>query len=659
MTSQRQKFYLGCTALALAFTAAPALAADGAPQFAKAFTDHAVLQRDEPVHVWGTAAPQDKLIVAVAGQSVAVTADAGGRWSATVPALKAGGPYSLSVTDAGGTSSTLSDILVGDVYLCGGQSNMQFPARLATGAWGDIGSSANANMRFFNVQNDSEAAVQDDIKLPAKWQVVGPDTVGEASAVCYYMAKALQKDQNVPVGFIGSYWGGTTVQGWISEESLRTVPAYTAGVDAIAMYAKSPDKALAQQSKLQETWWDQHDPKAKAQRAWIAPGFDDSAWPTLSPSGSWKDSGIDAFKDFDGVAWFRTSVMLTADQAKTANEIQLGPIDTYDATWINGVWVGSGAMSWLWRDYTVPAGVFKEGKNVIVERVLSGGTGGGLTGTPQNRFIKTSNGQAIPIAGPWSYQIGTAAKGWAQPATPWAIPTSLSTLYNGMIAPVSGYTIKLAAWYQGEANAYDGKEYQTLLPLLMKDWRKNFGKPDLPFLVAQLSSYGPVSTAAGKSDWAELREAQRLSVDHDAHAGLIVTIDVGDRSDIHPTQKNIVGQRFARAARSIAYGESVSPGGPEATGVTRLGADLVVSFKDAQGGLLTYSSHQAIGFEVCTAPDACDFAEAVVRGEQIVLPGANRPEVVSVRYAWSNAPYVNLYSADDLPAVPFEMAVAP
>ena len=658
MRSHQQKFYLGFTAIAFAFSAVPALA-DGGPQFARVFTDHAVLQRGEPVHVWGTATPGHGLSVTVADQSVAVTADAGGKWSASVPALAAGGPFSLTVSDADGTSSALSDVMVGDVYLCGGQSNMQFPAKLSTGAWSEIGASANPNIRFINIENDSEAAVQADLKLPAKWQVAGPDTTGEASAVCYYMAKAMQKDQNVAIGFIDSFWGGTTIQGWISEESLRTVSAYTAGVDAIAMYAKSPDKGLAQQSKIQEAWWEAHDPKSKVQRAWIAPGFDDSAWPTLTPSGSWKDAGIDAFNAFDGVAWFRTSVVLTADQAKTANEIQLGPVDTYDATWINGVWVGSGGMSWLWRDYQVPAGVFKEGKNVIVERVLSGGNGGGLTGTPQNRFVKTSDGQAIPIGGPWSYQIGTAAKGWEQPATPWAIPTSLSTLYNGMIAPVSGYTIKLATWYQGEANADKGKEYQTLLPLLMADWRKTFGKPELPFLVAQLSSYGAVSTVAGKSDWAELREAQRLSVDHDAHAGLIVTIDVGDRTDIHPTQKNVVGQRFARAARSIAYGEPVSPGGPEATGVTRSGSDLLVSFKDTQGGLLTYSSHQAIGFEVCTALDVCDFTDAVVRGEQIVLTGANRPDVISVRYAWSNAPYVNLYSADDLPAVPFEMAVAP
>ena len=658
--SQLKNFYLGFAALAC--TACPAIAlaetppAAGTPHFAGVFSDHAVLQRDEPAHIWGTAVPMSSLVVTIANQSLAVVADGAGRWSVSLPAMPAGGPYSLSITDAAGAKSVLSDIMLGDVYMCGGQSNMQFPARLSTGAWSEIGASANANIRFITVQSDSEAAPQGDLKLPAQWQVAGPETTGDASAVCYYMARSLQADHKVAVGFIGSYWGGTTIQGWISEASLRTVPAYTSGVDAIAQYAVAPDKALAQQSKIQEAWWDQHDPQAKVQRAWIAPGFDDSAWPSATPSGSWKDAGIEAFKSFDGVAWFRTRVTLTADQAKTANEIALGPVDTYDATWINGVWVGSSGMSWLWRDYQVPQGVFKAGSNVIVMRVLGGG---GLTGSPQNRFVKTADGQAIPVNGTWTYRAGMKATGLAVPATPWAIPTSLSTLYNGMIAPIDGYTVKLAAWYQGEANAYDAKEYRTLLPLLMKDWRQSFGKPDLPFLVAQLSSYGPVATQAGFSDWAELREAQRASVDADPHAGLIVTMDVGDRTDIHPSQKNVVGQRFARAARSLAYGEGVSPGGPEATAVTRLGADLVVSFKDTQGALLTYSSKHAIGFETCTAPNVCDFADAVVKGDQIVLPGANSQDVVSVRYAWSNAPYVNLYSADDLPAVPFALTVSP
>jgi sialate O-acetylesterase len=241
---------------------------------------------------------------------------------------------------------------------------------------------------------------------------------------------------------------------------------------------------------------------------------------------------------------------------------------------------------------------------------------------------------------------------------PWAVPTSLATLYNGMIAPIRDYGFTMVAWYQGESNADAGKEYETLLPLLMADWRRKFAEPELPFLIAQLSSYGAVATRPGHSGWAELRQAQALSVLGDKHAGLAVTLDVGDRTDIHPSQKTVVGERLARAARAVVYGEPITPGGPEAVSVVRSGADLIVSFRNTGGGLRTYSADSAIGFEAC-ASESCSYATAIARGDTIVLQGAGKPEITRIRYAWADAPYVNLYSAEDLPAVPFEMEVGP
>lgn len=640
--------------LALAALLLPA-AADAAPRFAHIFGDHAVLQRNVPVKVWGWADPSHSLTVSLAGQSVTATADASGKWTATFAPAPAGGPYELSVAD-GVDKATLSDIMIGDVLLCGGQSNMQFPEHVSTGAWNDIGGSANANLRYILIQTDSQPAPLGDLAKPAAWKVVGPETIGEASAVCYNMAKVLQKEQNVAIGMIDSYWGGTTIQGWISAPTLRTLPKYVSGLDAVALLAHDPAKARADQAQRDEAWWDAHDAANKANRAFVAPGFNDSTWSSLTADRGWKDMDIAALKDFDGVVWLRANVTLTADQAETANELQLGPIDSYDTTWINGAWIGSSGMSWLWRDYSVPAGVFKAGENSIVIRVLGGG---GLSGRPQNRFIKTSDGQAIAITATWKYKTGMRAKGLSLPPAPWAVPTSLSTLYNGMIAPLAGYRVKLAAWYQGEANTGEAAEYRMLLSMLMSDWRKSFDDPNLPFLVDQLSAYGAVATTPGKSDWAELREAQRLSVDTDPHAALAVTFDVGDRTDIHPAQKVVVGGRMARAARAIAYGEAVTPGGPEATAVTRSGNDLIVSFKDANGGLRTYSSNTAIGFEACTAPNTCVYVTAVPKGDTIVLENANKPDVVRVRYAWADSPYANLYSADDLPAVPFELDVKP
>jgi sialate O-acetylesterase len=645
--------FAGATALWLLLPFAANAQTAPAPHFAKIFGDHAVLQRDQPVAVWGTATPNAAVTVNINGRTASATGGADGKWRVSLPALPAGGPYALSVSD-GQTTTTLNDILIGDVYLCGGQSNMEFPARLSTGAWGEIDASANPNLRFVTIGRDSAAAPRDDLKTTPEWQVAGPKTTGEASAVCYYMSKALQQEHKVPVGFIASDWGGTTIESWISPDALRTVPAFTAGVNDVAQYAADPQKAQLDHANRQEAWWDAHDKSARAQRAWISPAFNDSAWPRLKATGGWKDSGHADLASFEGVVWLRTRVTLTAEQAAKANELTLGPVDTFDTTWINGQWAGSGSIDWVWRDYQVPTGVFKAGENVIVLRVLGRG---GLTGKPDMRFIKTSDGQAIPLSADWAYKTGMAATGLSIPSAPWEVPTSVTTLYNGMIAPLAPYTVKAAAWYQGESNTGRAAEYRTLLPLLMTDWRKRFSAPDLPMLIVQLSSFGAPLTAPAASEWAELREAQRLSVDADPHSALIASYDFGDRSDIHPTQKNIIGLRAARAVDNLAFGQAITPTGPEATSVTRAGADLSITFRYADSGLKTYSSDTAIGFEACDAKDICRYVTAVAEGNRVVLKGANTPEIVKVRYAWSDAPFTNLYSGDDLPALPFQLNI--
>jgi hypothetical protein len=624
--------------------ATPVLAQPAAPAFAGIFSDHAVLQRGEAVTVWGTSAPGGGVTLSLGGKTAEAKADAQGRWRASMPAMSAGGPYTLSVSGASGTT-TLKDIMIGDVYLCSGQSNMEFPVRLSTGAWSEF--PANPDLRFVNIERISEPAAQPDLKRPVAWNVVTPKNVGEASAACYYMARTLQQKQKVPVGFIGATWGGTTIQGWIGASSLSTLPDYAGRLEALADKAVNPAKAMAGEARRHEQWWDAHDPQAKAQRAWRTPEFDAAAWPDLLPQ---------ALADFEGAAWFRTSVTLTEAQAKSANGVQLGPVDNYDSTWVNGVRVGGGTIAWMWRDYAVPAGVFKPGRNVIAIRVLTNGKGGGLTGQPAQRGVRTSDGQFIALSAPWKYKLGMRATGLSIAPAPWDVPTSLSTLYNGMIAPLAGYKFKLAAWYQGEANTDAAKEYETLLPLLIADWRKTFAQPRLPFLVVQLSSFGAVATRPGPSNWAQLREAQAKTVRKDRHAGLAVTIDVGDRTDIHPPQKAVVGERLARAARALAYGEAIAPGGPEAAGVARAGDDLVVTFKNTGGGLRTYSAGHAIGFETC-AGTACQYVLAVAQADTVTLKGANRPGTTHVRYAWADAPYVNLYGADDLPAAPFEIAL--
>ena len=629
------------TFLLLALAAClPAEAADLG--LARIFSDHAVLQRDQPIAVWGTAGAGGKVTVTLGGQTASASADAQGKWKVQLPPQPAGGPYALTATSDGQKVSR-ADILLGDVYLCSGQSNMEFLQRASTNAIGATYTAQNDRIRYLNVPRNSALAPQDDLLAPAAWTPMNADTIGDASAVCYYMARSLQADYKVPVGFIQASWGGTTIQGWIGAESLRTFGDYKTGIDLVTQYGTDPAAAQRAQDARTEAWWRAHDPATAAQRAFVAPDFDDSAWESVTPAGS----------SFDGVTWYRTTVTLTEAQARAANALHLGPVDTYDTTWVNGQRVGGAGLAWLGRDYTVPAAVFKPGRNVIVLRVLGSG---GMTGAPANRTIGLSDGQAIPLPAAWKVRRGSALKGLAVPPAPWDMLTSYTTLYNGMIAPLVGYKFKLAAWYQGEANADAADEYRTLLPMLMRDWRQRFGQPALPFLVVQLTSYGATATAPGDSTWAELRAAQADTVAHDAHAGLAVTLDVGDRFDIHPTQKTVVGERLARAARAVAYGAQTAPGGPTAVAAARKGKDIVVTFRDTGGGLKTYSADRAIGFEVC-AGKACRYADARVAGDRIVLRGAAAPGVTRVRYAWADAPFVNLFGGDGLPAAPFRLDV--
>ncbi|WP_200953922.1 sialate O-acetylesterase [Massilia sp. Root351] len=622
------------------------------PVLAAIFGDHAVLQRGQPIAIWGKAPAGSVVTVQLNGESVLATADGGGKWRARLPAMAAGGPYALSVGANGGTS-TVNDIMIGDVFLCGGQSNMELPMAQATNAAMDVAFSASPLIRFVNIPRDSSAVRLDDFKTVPQWQVAGAQTTGQASAVCYHMARALQRRYEVPVGFVNASWGGSTIQSWISGASMRKMAGYAQALDVVDQYAADAAAGMRAEEVRQQAWWETADPQARAQRAWAGKAFDDSAWPVMQPAGRWNESGIGALSTHRGVAWFRTTVELTAQQAAAVTHLLLGQVATADTTWVNGVRVGANTNWWTGREYAVPRGVLTPGRNVVAVRVLGDDQGGGLVSPAGQRALRTADGARIALPLRWKYQVGSQLSA-TQPPTPWEAPTSLGTLYNGMIAPLQGYAFKLAAWYQGEANAGAAREYRTLLPLLFDDWRQTFAQPDLPFLVAQLTSFGAVSTTPGRSAWAELRQAQSAAVRNDPHAGLAVTFDFGDRSDIHPSQKAIVGQRLARAARAVAYGEKITPGGPEAVSASRSGEDVVIRFANTNGGLRTYSSDTAIGFEVCEQ-DACRYARATAEGDTVRLPGAATVRASKVRYGWSDAPFINLFSMDDLPASGFEL----
>lgn len=626
-----------------------------APRFANIFTDHAVLQRDRPIELWGRAPAGMRLTIKLHDRRVAATAAADGTWRVTLPALPAGGPYTLVMEDAAGAPiSQLSDVMIGDVFLCSGQSNMEFKLKEATGAWGAIGESTDPSLRFTTIADASRTAPAADFDAPVAWRRSAPDTIGEASAVCYFMAKSLRATEKVPIGFISSEWGGTRIESWMSAAALGAMPAFRDRVAAVAAYDRDAAAAIAAYGAQRDAWWQANDPAAASQRAYREAAFDDASWPTI-PTGPWKQAGVPALAAFDGVLWLRTTIDLSPEKAAAARTLRLGQVDQYDETWVNGRFVGGSSVAWAGRGYAVPAGTLRAGRNVVAMRVMGGGGGGGFTGAIP-RGVELADGTLVPFDGAWRYRIGTAMTGKSIAPAPWDIPNSLTTLYNGMIAPLKGYGFKLAAWYQGESNTGEAGQYRALMSSLMADWRRNLSTPDLPFLIVQLPGYGTPVTKPTPSGWAELRQAEAEAVAADPHAGLVVTIDVGDRFDIHPTQKKVVGDRAARIARVVAYQRPGLNSGPEAQAVTRSGSDLTIGFHNVTDGLRTYSAASAIGFEVCSG-NGCDYADARVTRQGVTLAGANRPGVTSVRYAWADAPFVNLFDGADLPVAPFTLPV--
>ncbi|ESQ75516.1 sialate O-acetylesterase [Asticcacaulis sp. AC402] len=632
-----------------------ALAAE-APRFAGVFGDHAVLQRDAAIKVWGKAVPGSAVTVTFNGSKATATANAAGKWASQLPPAKAGGPYTLAVSD-GIQTTTLADILVGDVYLCSGQSNMEFTVRYTTNAGSELNTS-NDKLRFITLDRVAAITPQSELGKATPWQVVTPQTVGDASAVCYFMSKSLAKTENVPVGMIHASWGGTFIQAWMSKEGLGAVASYRPGLDALNLYASDRAAAQTQWAAATQDAWKATEDDLATKLQWIEPKFRDTDWKTIVPDVIWEGSPDPELTTFDGIVWYRTAVTVTKAQAAQAARLSLGPIDDVDITWINGVKAGT-TYGWNTpRDYDLPAGTLKAGRNVIVVRVTDTGGGGGLYGKTSEKKIRFADGSTVGLPNVWRYKISGPIRPGARVAgEPWAVPNGLTTLYNAMIAPVAPYTIKGVAWYQGEANVDSPVEYQSLVTAWMNDWRQKFDNPALPFLIVQLADYGPVASRPVNSGWARLRESQRLAVKADPHAGLAISLDVGDRFDIHPTQKTVIGNRLARAAQSVVYGRSVTPSGPEPVSVARMVDDLIVTFKNTSGGLVTYSGNTALGFEACTETD-CTFVSATPDGDRIILQGANRIGVIKVRYAWADSPYVNLYSQDDLPAGPFEMEIS-
>ncbi|CAN7228194.1 sialate O-acetylesterase [Caulobacter sp. LjRoot300] len=638
----------------LAATALTALAgaASAAPLLAPVFTDHAVLQRGQPIRVWGAAKAGEAVELSLGETKTSATADAQGRWSATLPAREPGEPLTLTV-QAGGERQTISDLLVGDVWLCSGQSNMEYPLRRSLGGEAEAANSADPNIRLLQTGRVSLPEPTTALPKEAVWRPATPESANNFSAACFFMGREIKKTTGAPVGLIDATWGGSVIQDWISREGLHALGGYDEGLQLLAEYAKSPDVGMAQWSAMLDRWAAKAQPQSAA---WSRPDFDDRAWNTMPAEQLWETNP--GLETFDGTIWLRATITLTAQQAKQGATLLLGPIDDMDTTFVNGRAMGT-TQGWNKpREYKIAPGGLKAGPNLIAVRAIDTGGGGGAWGPAAEKGLKLDDGAFVPLGGTWRYRIAESiAHSGLPPTASWVGSSGLSTLRNGMIAPLAPYGLKGFAWYQGEANVAEPQNYQRLLAALVGDWRRSFGGPDLPFLVVQLADFGPRQTRPVESGWAGVRDAERRVAAADPKVGLASAVDIGDVYDIHPANKQQVGHRLALQARKLAYGETtLVAAGPAPLSATLSGGMVVVRLDQPA---VVQADARPVGFELCDAAGACRFVDAALAGDQVRLavPAGFTP--VKVRFAWADSPILNLYGATGLPATPFELAIAP
>lgn len=615
------------------------------------FSDHVVLQRGLKVPIWGWTTPGATVTVRFAGQTKTAVAQADGKWMVHLNALRASAePRTLEVSSSD-QNVAVPDVLVGDVWLCSGQSNMEMGIA-ACNATNDIAQANFPQIRLLTVPRlIATSPVQ---SLDCHWLPCSPETVlkglwGGFSAAGYFFGRDLYQQLNIPIGLIHSSWGGTIAEAWTSPEGLEPLGDFNQQLEKVAAAATG---GKVDYDSEYENWCRKNDPGT--QSGWANAELDTTGWKTVSMPKPFEQTGL---PDFDGIVWFRKTFELPAGWAGLALKLGLGPVDDIDTTFMNGVKVGQMNRYDLNRVYTVPAEVLKPGANVLSVRVLDTGGVGGLTGTPEQMYLKPTGGagaEPMSLAGDWQMRDSIPfSKLPAPPSPPDSNnPNVVTVLYNGMIAPLLPFAIKGAIWYQGESNADRAYQYRRLLPAMIADWRRHFGLGDFPFYIVQLAAWQPVELAPRENTWAELREAQTMTAKSVPHCGLALAIDIGDANDIHPKNKAEVGRRLALCALAETYGKRVEFSGPWYKSMKTEGNSIRLSFDHVDGGLVARGD-QLKGFAIAGEDRKFVWADAEIIGKQVVVSAATVAKPVAVRYAWDIDPVCNLYNADGLPAVPF------
>lgn len=627
---------------AIALTMAAGAAAE--PSLGPAYGDNMVLQHGTPITLSGRAQAGGKVTASLGKAQSSAVADGAGNFTLALPAVKPGdGPLTLTVTDDSGTA-TYANILVGDVFLCAGQSNMELPVNRALDTENQLRLAADEGIRLLMVPKTTAPLPQSQFGEAVMWKPATRDSVAPFSAACFYMAKALRrKDAGTPIGLIHSNWGGSAARAWLDTEGVRALHGAEA-LDQLGLYARDPYAAAQAFVPQWFDWWRDAD---GGREPWKTPQILD--WkpiPQFSFWNEWKGTGLDTNPRAN--VWLKQTITLTPAQAKGDGSLAIGAIDDMDLTFVNGHPVGY-TFGWgVERTYRVPAKHLKAGENTILIAANNMWDTGGFFAGPERLAFTAANGTRVPLGADWQYAITTVTD--VPPRAPWDANAGVGVMHNAMIAPLGPMKLAGVAWYQGESDAGQ-PGYDKKLETLFAGWRRQFG-PQAKMLVVQLADWGERRSAPGESGWAQLRDEQRLAVLADSNAALVTAIDIGEPTDIHPANKNDLGKRLADAFNGRAM--------PMPERAVRAGDAVTVSFAGLSGALVAQGGPYPLGVELCeAAPGTCRFVLPALEGNRMVIPVPQGMTPTRVRYAWADAPVVNLVDSGGMPLPGFGLDIAP
>ena len=616
------------------------------------FNCNMVLQQGIEIPVWGWASPGEKVTVTFEKNVASTRTGKDGKWHVNLPKMDYGGPYKMTVK--GKNFRTIENIMIGEVWVCSGQSNMEFKVSSTKNAAAEIAAANYPNIRFFTVKKRVSKEPQENLE-EGEWWLCTPQSVPDFSAVGYFFGRNLYEHLNVAIGLIHTSWGGTVAETWTSAQTIENDPDFRDMLKKMASLdmAKYKEQKMAAIKSILKEIPLKDEGLVNGVAVYADPNLNDREWAEISPAKTWEESG---YASVDGIAWYRKTIELTDEQAKAAKEISLGAIDDNDISWINGVKIGSTNQYDAIRKYNIPANTLKAGKNVITIRAEDTGGGGGLYGGTDDKYLQIAD-KKISLSDNWKFKV-TEARIESTVIGPNDYPT---LLYNGMLNPIIPYGIRGAIWYQGESNASRAQQYKRVFPNMIKDWRTKWNQGNFPFLFVQLANFQNPVAEPDESQWAELREAQTQTLQVE-NTGMANIIDAGDAKNIHPTDKQTVGYRLSLAARKVAYGETLVYTGPTYKEMKIEKNKIYITFDQVGKGLKVNDKYGYInGFTVATKDGAFKWAKAtIVNGNTVMVTSEAVENPMEVRYGWADNPDdLNLYNMEGLPANPFRTDTRP